>query len=75
MFVMVFGCGNNEFFYVKLKTFELECYTIHIMKQTNIIITENYLNILKQAKVPVSFKNLSVTSSGICFHILHEVAR
>ena len=61
--------GNNEFFDVKFKTSEVETKTICIMKQTNIVVTNVFLNNIKQAGLPVTVIKLSPTQRVYFFTI------
>ena len=63
------GPGNNEFFYVKFKTYEIETKTIRIMKHTTIALTNVFLNNIKQAGSLVTVIKLSPTSEDIFFTI------
>ena len=60
--------GNNELFDVKFKTSEVETKTTCIMKHTNIVVTNVFLNNIKQAGSPVTVIKLSPTPKGIFFY-------
>ena len=69
---MLLGCRHSQvkgtkFFDVKFKTSEVETKTIRIMKNTNIAVTNAFLNIIKQAGSPVTVIKLSPTPKGIFF--------
>ena len=68
------GPGNNEFFDVKFKTYEIETKTIRIMKHTNIALTNVFLNNIKQAGSPVTVIKLSPTPEDMFFTIPRGIA-
>ena len=69
---MLLGCRHSQvkgtkFFDVKFKTSEVETKTIRITKNTNIAVTNAFLNNIKQAGSPVTVIKLSPTTKGIFF--------
>ena len=69
---MLLGCRHSQvkgtkFFDVKFKTSEVETKTIRITKNTNIAVTNAFLNNIIQAGSPVTVIKMSPTPKGIFF--------